>query len=389
MKEFKVDWSNQNISEILAQVEKYEIPKSISDHSWLLGCSRAFLEQFQCYWVNDYDYKDTIDVLNKYPQFITTIEKNEIHYVYITGESNGTNPLLLLHGWPSSFHEFWPVIEQLAFPSRYGKDKKLAFDLVIPSLPGFGFSSKPDESIGARETARIFNTLMTKIGHPKYLVCGVDWGTTIAQWGALGFPGNVKSIHITDMLASIHAANIFMPFDANFYDPDEKKWNKKLYLKEMEYGGYNLIQSNKPNSLALLSSGNPMGQASWILEKFHDWSDLSNQSFESLFSFDELLTTIMLYIVTGSFNSSLHFYYASQKEDRAFKGNRDISVPTAFTNWKDPRTIPVPENMLLKNNNIIYFRNESKGGHFPAFEAPETFVANIQGWLSRLSGVNA
>ena len=389
MKKFKVNWSEQNVSKILSQVERYEIPKTSFAHGWTFGCEGEFLERFQKYWLNDYDYKSTVDVLNKYPQFVSNIGEYEIHYVYIVGESNGSNPLLLLHGWPSSHYEFWGVIDQLAFPSKYGKDKKLAFDLIIPSLPGFGFSSKPNKAIGARETAKIFNLLTTKIlGHPKYMIYGSDWGVTVAQWAALEFSNNISSIHISDILASIHTANIFMPFGENVYEHGEREWNKKLYLKEMEYGGYNLTQSRKPDSLALLSSGNPMGQASWILERFHDWADLSNQNFESLFSFNELLTTIMIYITSDSFNSSLRFYYGSQKEDRAFKGSRYISVATGFTNWKDPRTIPVPKRMLLKNNNIIYFCNQSRGGHFPAHEAPAAFVNNIHAWLLKVLGAN-
>ncbi len=200
--------------------------------------------------------------------------------------------MLMTHGWPGSHHEFWPVIEKLAFPSRFGARPEDAFDLVVPSLPGFGLSSKSEQPIGQRATAAMCNTLMTQVlGYDRYR----------AQ-GRLGIGGHLLARrHHADHVQTIHLTRIGLRATGGAPPSTIYAWLKRQHAALSALGAYFRLQTTKPQSLAWLAAGNPVGQAPWIAERFHDWSDLSERSFDEVLLKDQPLTNIMLYVMTGSF----------------------------------------------------------------------------------------
>ena len=370
----RIGWEQSKINTILESVHEYTFPPELPNMGWELGCDGAFLRDLQAYWLEKYDWQAAERELNKYPHHIAEIEDTKIHFVYVEGESAGKRPLLLSHGWPGSFYEFWPVIDMLAFPSRNGGRKEDAFDLIIPSLPGFGLSSRPQKLVGARTAARLFNSLMTQnLGYSRYLAHGGDWGSAVTAWLGLDYPKSLQSIHM----------DIFPVRPAGKpQNPEEERWIQAQPAKEADLGGYMLLQRSKPQSLVWAAAGNPLGQAAWIAERFHDWADLREKPFEKVFSLDTLLTDIMLYVMYDTFAASAWFYAGCTKENALIPEGSRCEVPTGFSSWPDPRVVPVPRSRVELGYNLQFWREEPKGGHFASLEEPIAFVRGLRDWAN-------
>ena len=200
-KPFQVAWDPAAVDRVRDKVRAYTPPRGPADAGWRYGCDPDFLQKLCAYWADGFDAQAATAELNRYPQVIGRVEDIELHALHVVGEAHERRPLLLTHGWPGSIYEFWQVIEPRAFPSRRGGDPKDAFDLVIPSLPGFGFSGKPLAPIGARTTARLFDQLMRKVfGYKTYLAQGGDWGAGVSAWLALEHRRSVEAIHLNYLL---------------------------------------------------------------------------------------------------------------------------------------------------------------------------------------------
>ena len=292
----------------------------------------------------------------------------------MVGEAKGKRPLLLTHGWPGSHYEFWGVIEKLAYPSRYGGKSEDAFDLVIPSLPGFGFSSKPARPIGPRTTARLFNTLMTeRLGYRRYRAQGGDWGAVVTSWLGLDHGASVSAIHL-NML-------VFRP-DGGAQTAQEKAWIARQQTAREAMGAYALLQGSKPQSLAWMGAGNPVGQAAWIAERFHDWSDLRAKPLDEVHPKDKLLTNIMIYVMTGSFTTGA-WYYRGRAEEAglALKDAGRCETPTAYANFPGEALYSAPPRSWAERAyNVVRWSEMPSGGHFAAMEEPDLFAAEVQAW---------
>ena len=275
-------------------------------------------------------------------------------------------------------YEFWQTIEGLAFPSRFGGRPADAFDLVIPSLPGFGYSGRPGSLLGARSTARMFDVLMReRLGYDRYLAQGGDWGSAVCTWLALERPAGVRAIHLNYLL--VQPAG----------DPDtaeEKDWHSARNQAQQALGAYASLQSTKPLSIALAMQDNPVAQAAWIIERFHDWADLRDRPFEAAFTEDQLLTNIMIYVMSDAFASSAFYYAAAAAEGvRQMAPGQRVSVATAMTAYPDPRMPPPPRSWVERGYNLTRWREAPRGGHFAAMEAPDFFVADLQEWAAALA----
>ncbi|MBY5349807.1 alpha/beta fold hydrolase [Rhizobium leguminosarum] len=217
----------------------------------------------------------------------------------------GKRPLLLIHGWPGSTNEFWPAAEALASPSRSGGRAEDAFDLIIPSLPGYGFSAKPKRPISPQRIGVLFDLLMHEVlGYDRYLVHGTDWGIVIGQSMALDQADSIRGLHI-DYLGAV-------PDDAP-RDDAERRWMQQFADYEKRLGAYSHLQSTRVQSLAYAMQDNPVAEASWILERFHDWAE-GKQSIIDVFGYDQLITSIMLCVMTDTFATSTWIYTASERE---------------------------------------------------------------------------
>ena len=372
---FKVDWSEAEVRRVLDQVRAYPWPPAPAvEDGWLYGCDATFLEETCAHWADKYDWQAAVADLNRFPQFTARIEDFDIHFVHVVGESGGKRPLLLTHGWPGSHYEFWGAIEKLAFPSRFGGDPADAFDLVIPSLPGFGFSSKPAKPMGQRTTARLFNTLMTQVlGYDSYLAQGGDWGALVTSWLGHDHGAHVKAIHL-NMIG-------FRPAGAP-QSEEEIAWITRTGAAGDMMGAYLRLQVSRPQSVAWLGAGNPVGQAAWILERFHDWSDLRTKPLIGAYTGDQLLTNVMIYVMTGSFTTGAWYYRGLIEEGGVVlpEGVR-CETPTAFANFPGEALYAAPPRSWAdRAYNISRWTDMDRGGHFAAMEEPDLYVEDVRAW---------
>lgn len=376
MQPFTVAWDQAAIDALRARIRRYPFPPASTRPDWAHGCDPGFLKDLCDYWADGFEVQATIARLNRYPQIVTGIAGLDIHAVHVVGEAQGRRPLLLVHGWPGSTHEFWQVIEPLAFPSRHGGRAEDAFDLVIPSLPGFGFSGKPASAIGARTTARLFDTLMRRLGYGRYLAQGGDWGSAVCGWLALDHAASLRSIHLNFMLVHPKAVP---------ETDEEKAWSAARDKVQFSLGAYAVLQGTKPRSLAYAMADNPVAQAAWIVERFHDWSDRRAKPFEAIFTKDQLLTNIMIYVMNDAFVSSTWYYAAAMAEGvRQMPEGTRVTVPTAFAAFPDPRSPPPPRHWAERGYDIVRWTEQPRGGHFAAMEEPGLFVDDLRGWAGAL-----
>jgi microsomal epoxide hydrolase len=376
---FTAEWPEPAMNAVLDQVRTYPWPLAPAvENGWAYGCDAGFLKDLAAYWLAEFDWRKALADLNRFPQFTARVEDFDLHFVHVVGEAKGERPLLLSHGWPGSHFEFWKAIEPLAWPTRYGGAASDAFDLVIPSLPGFGFSSKPARPVGPRATARLFDVLMTGVlGYRNYLAQGGDWGALITSYLGLEHGDHVRGIHL-NMLG--------LRPPGGPRDEAETAWLSRSAAAMDMLGAYFRLQISKPQSLAWLGAGNPVGQAAWIVERFYDWSDRRHRPFEQVFSRDQLLTNIMLYVMNGAFTTGAWYYRGFLDEGRLVlaEGER-CETPTAFADFPGEVLLPAPpRGWAERAYNISRWTEMPRGGHFAAMEEPELFVADLRAWAGGL-----
>ena len=377
MEPFKVSWDDATLERIRASLRGYRVPPTPEAAGWRYGCDPEFLRDLCAYWADGFDFRAAEVELNRFPQVMHRVEGMDIHAVHLVGEAEGRRPLLLTHGWPGSVYEFWQVAEPLAFPSRHGGDAADAFDLVIPSLPGFGFSGKPSAPIGARSTARLFDRLMREgFGYNRYLAQGGDWGAGVSAWLALEHAASIRAIHLNYLLVQP---------DAEPETSEEKRWKQAFNEAQQRLGAYSQLQRSRPSSLNYAVAGNPAAQAAWIVERFHDWADLREKPFDAVFSRDQLLTNLMIYVASDAFPFSTWHYAAAEAEGvRRMPPGRRVTVPTAFAAYPDPRSPTPPRSWVERGYAVTRWTEQPRGGHFAAMEAPDLFVQDLRAWAGAL-----
>lgn len=373
MQPFTVTWDTDRSAWVRERVRAYRTPRVPADAGWRYGCNPDFLADLCAHWLDGFDEGAAAAELNRFPQFLVQVEDQELHVVHVVGEAGGKRPLLLVHGWPGSVYEFWQVIEPLAFPSRHGGRAEDAFDLVIPALPGFGFSGKPTVPLGPRTTARLFDRLMREeLGYARYRAQGGDWGAGVTAWLGLDHVASLEGIHLNMLLVQPEA------------EPEsvaEQAWRRDVEATQVRLGAYAQLQGSKPLSLGYAMADEPVAQLAWLVERFHDWADLRERPFEEVFSRDQLLTNALLYILTDAFATATWYYAGAQAEGvrRMPKGQR-ITVPTAFSAYPDPRSPTPPREWVERGYAVTRWREMPRGGHFAAMEVPDLFVNDLREW---------
>jgi pimeloyl-ACP methyl ester carboxylesterase len=372
---FEVRWDESQVQAVLDRVRDYPWPpQPDAPDGWSYGCDGGYLRELCDFWLNSYDWRAAVEELNRFPQFTARVEDIDVHFLHVVGEAQGERPLMITHGWPGSHYEFWRIIEPLAFPSRFGGSAADAFDLVVPSLPGFGFSSKPKRPIGQRTTARLFNTLMTEVlGYRSYLAQGGDWGAMVTSWLGRDHGHCARAIHL-NMLG-------FRPHGGVQTD-EERAWAARQEAAGAQMGAYLRLQISKPQSISWMGAGNPVGQAAWIAERFHDWSDLREKPMDEVYPKARLLTNIMIYVMTDSFATGAWYYRGLVEEGGlAFQPGEKCETPTAFANFPgEPLYSAPPRSFAERAYNVVRWSDMPRGGHFAAMEEPELFVDEIRTW---------
>ncbi|WP_300377665.1 epoxide hydrolase family protein [Henriciella sp.] len=382
---FRIEISQDKLDWIRSRVEAYNwFPAPEAGGPWQFGMSAAVMKDIQAYWLNQYDWREAEAELNKWPHYKAEIDGLGVHFLHIVGEAEGKRPLLLTHGWPGSFYEFYEAIGPLAYPSEHGGKAEDAFDLVIPSLPGYGFSGKPASPMGQRKTADLFDRLMREVlGYDSYLAQGGDWGGLVTSYlglnhSAASGDGGCEAIHL-NMIG-------LRPTPARPQTEAETEWMQASQAKMQAEGAYFMQQATKPQTLAMALMDSPVGTAAWILEKFHGWSDLENGDLWSVYSRDQLLTNVMIYLVNDAIATSVWYYTALFLEGGvALPEGKRVEVPTGFANYPDEEIYsPPPRSWCERAYNITWWADIEKGGHFAAMEVPELFVQDVRAWARSL-----
>ena len=378
VKPFKVDISDQIIKDIYDKVKKYPWHEMPNDGGWEYGANLDYMKEISKYWVSEFDWRKHEREINKFPNFITKVDDIDIHFIHEKGSGSKPMPLLISHGWPGTIVEFLHIIEKLAHPEHFGGKEEDAFDVIAPSLPGFGFSGRPPCPVGPRKMADIFNNLMTKkLGYKNYLAQGGDWGGAITTWLAYDHSKTCNAIHI----------NIFtMRHPNGSQTKEEKDWETKFVKDQIMQDGYRTQQATKPQTLSYGMMDSPVGIAAWIIEKFYFWSDIKNNDIESVYSKDTLLANIMVYIVTKTFNTASWIYYGRREEGGRFlpKDFRRIEVPTAAALFPAEMLAWPPRSYAERMYNIKRWTKMPKGGHFAALEQPDLLVDDIRAFARSL-----
>ena len=368
MKKFRINIDDKIIKDTRDSILKFNWGNLPNINNWDLGVNKFILKDLCDYWISNYDWKLAESELNNFNHYTEVVDDLKIHFVYEKGMSQNSIPLLVSHGWPGSFLEFKKILEPLTNPKKYGLDEDVCFDLVMPSIPGFAFSDAPKRPMGPRKIANYYNKLMIKVlNYKSYMAQGGDWGGAISSWLGYDHKDFCKAIHL----------NIMIMRERNGpQSEEEREWQNKFKKEQVMEEGYRSLQATKPQTLAFAMNENPVGIAAWILEKFHNWSDLKNKTVLDIYSKEDLITNIMIYIVTNTFNTASWIYYGRREEGGRVMNIKDkITTPTAcalfpaeFLSWP-------PKSYVDRMYNVLQWTEHPSGGHFAAMEEP-TFLLN-------------
>lgn len=378
MRPFRIEIPAETLERIRSRVADYPWHEMPDDGGWVYGTNLDYMKELCSYWVEDFNWQKQELAINRFSHFIAPINGIDLHFIHEKGSGPKPLPLLISHGWPGSIVEFLDIIEPLAHPERFGGNENDAIDVIIPSLPGFGFSSRPTRPIGPRKIADLFSTLMTEIlGYNDYLAQGGDWGGAISSWLGFEHAPACRAIHI-NILTMRHPDGPV--------GPEEENWAVEFDREQLMEDGYRTQQATKPQSLSYAMMDSPVGVAAWIIEKFHSWSDTDGDNIESFYTKDSLLTNIMIYLVTRTFNTASWIYFGRREE-----GGRVLSpdglrveVPTAAALFPAELLSWPPRSYVERIYNIARWTEMPRGGHFAALEQPTLLIEDIRAFARTL-----
>ncbi len=378
---FKIDVPAETLDAIRKKVIAFPWHEMPDDGGWEYGTNLNYMKEFCDYWVNGFDWRKQETRLNQFTHFKSPIDGIDIHFIYEKGSGDNPKPLILSHGWPGSIVEFVDFVDLLAHPENYGGSVDDAFDVVAPSLPGFGFSGRPPRPYGPRKMAGIFNSLMTNVlGYETYIAQGGDWGGAISSWLGYEHAPACSAIHI-NILTMRHKDG---PQGA-----EEVAWAEQFEKDQIIQNGYRTQQATKPQTLSYAMMDSPVGVAAWILEKMHGWSDLKGEDIESVYSKDQLLTNIMVYVITGTFNTASWIYYGRREEGGRVLSTqgRRVEVPTGCAVFPAELLAWPPRSYADRIYNVTQWTQMPHGGHFAAMEEPDLLIEDIRRFRRSLDGV--
>jgi len=365
---FKVKIPASAIQDLRARLRAARLPERETVSDWSQGAPLSSVEALLKYWRDRYDMRRLEKRLNAYPQFRTEIDGLGIHFIHVKSKHANARPLVLTHGWPGSVVEFLNVIGPLTDPTAHGGKAEDAFHVVIPSLPGYGFSDKPKEpGWGLPRIARAWAQLMQRLGYTQYHAQGGDWGAGVTTWMAKQHVAGLKGIHLNLPL-------LFPPPIEGTPDAEEQASIAQLVAFGTHGSGYAKIQSTRPQTIGYALADSPTGQAAWIYEKFGEWTDADHHPEKEL-GYDQMLDDIMLYWLTDTAASSARLY--AESFDTDFSPQK-LDIPVAVSVFPAELYRPLKiwgDRMYSK---LTYWNEAAHGGHFAAFEQPEIFTDELR-----------
>jgi len=373
---FHIAIPQEQLNDLHRRLDMTRWPEKETVDDWSQGTPLAILQDLATYWRTTYDWRKCEARLNALDQFVTDIDGLGIHFLHVRSPQPDALPLILTHGWPGSVIEFMRVIGPLTDPAAHGAAGGQAFHVVAPSLPGYGFSAKPDRTgWGVERIATAWAMLMKRLGYDRWVAQGGDWGAFVTNAIGAQAPSGCIGIHVNMPIARTPKAARENPSEA-----DRRTMDRIRYYNDWD-SGYSKQQATRPQSLGYGLVDSPVGLAGWIYEKMQAWSDNPGHAWEVL-GRDAVLDNIMLYWLTGSGASAARLYWES------FGGGNDsvISLPAGASVF--PKDImPVPRAwMEQRYGNLVYWSELDRGGHFAAWEQPELFVDELRKCFALMNG---
>jgi pimeloyl-ACP methyl ester carboxylesterase len=383
VKPFTIHVRQDVLDDLQARLSRTRWPAAVVGEGWEAGASLTYMHDLVDYWRTGYDWRKQEAFLNTFAHYRTKIDGVGIHFIHERGKGVHPLPLILTHGWPSSFYEYTKVIPLLTDPARFGGDPNDSFDVVVPSLPGYGFSDPTPIPGTTLRTHELWVILMTEaLGYARFAAHGDDIGTYITNRLGLYYPNNLIGIHVTMAAKPYSATTSTDPATGEAIDHQDAGVEGNVRSGP---DGYSYLQRTKPQSLAYGLDDSPTGLAAWIIQRWRDWSDCDGDV-EQQFSKDELLTNVMIYWLTRTIATSFRFYYEwNDNTVQAPKGTSSrpldpgerIEVPSAFALFQGGPAREEAERAY----NLTRYTVMPRGGHFAALEEPELLVEDIRAFF--------
>ncbi|RAJ33097.1 epoxide hydrolase family protein [Pedobacter cryoconitis] len=374
IKPFSINVPQQTLDDLKLRLALTRWPDELTGSGWNYGADLSYMKELANYWQHVFDWRKVETEINAYPNFTAEIDGHQIHFLHIKDKGKRSVPLIITHGWPGSFLEMMKLIPLLTEGANF------SFDLVIPSIPGFGFSDKMVHSgCNSEFVADLWHQLMLELGYKRYGAQGGDIGSGISTWLALKHPSNVIGLHLNYISGS------YKPYleDGEQLSEEVVAFQKTAAEWSAREGAYAYIHATKPLTAAYGLNDSPVGLCAWIIEKFNGWSD-HNGNIENNFTKDELLANITLYWITQTIHSSMRIYNENSKKPLIFKKGDYVNVPVGFA--KFPKELPTPPRSYIeKGFNICHWTTMPAGGHFAAVEQPELLSEDIINFFSKLA----
>lgn len=366
---FQIHVPDVALDELAWRLDHTRWPRSVADSGWEYGLDLDYVRELCRYWRHDYDWRATEERLNALPQYLLGVDGVDLHYVHRRSSGARPFPLLLLHGWPGSLFEYVGLVEPLTGSSG-SSDPAVTYDVVVASLPGFGFGGQPTtKGWGVSRIARAMDTLMSRLGYEEYGAVGGDWGGAVSAHLGASYPERCVAVHTTPQFA-----------------PTPRTQSADLGVRMSEFRGrlknelgYAQIQRTKPDSVTLAQNDSPAGLAAWIVEKFRAWGDTGGDV-ERVFDKDTLLSNVMFYWAPQSVASSARIYH-EMVSDRAASAYPRVEVPAAIAAFA-AEPFQLPRSVVEARYNVVRWTDFERGGHFPALEMPQALTADIREFFS-------
>jgi pimeloyl-ACP methyl ester carboxylesterase len=380
LRPFKIAIADEQIHQLHQRLDAIRFPHAMSAASWEDGASLAFMQRLMHHWRHRFDWREHEARLNLMPQFLANVDGLNVHFVRQKGNGPAPLPLVMTHGWPGSFLEFERILPLLTDPAAHGGSAEDAFDVVVPSLPGFGFSQAPTQpGMSSKRIAQMWAELMSGLGYNNFAAQGGDIGAGVSTWLARLYPQRLIGLHLNYIPGGFKPAlgAGLAPASA-----EEEAFLTKAAAWVSSEGSYAAQQGTKPLTLAYSLSDSPVGLAAWIAEKFRSWSDCEGDV-ERVFSLDELLTEISIYWFSGNVDATLRIYKENRAEPLAFAAKERVKLPMGMALF--PKELPTPPRSWVERVfEVRRWTSMPKGGHFAALEQPELLAEEIRAFFRPL-----
>ena len=369
---FVISVPDEAIDDLHRRLRQARWPDTVAGSGWTYGVDIEWMQAIADYWLNQYDWRAEERALNEYPHYVAMIDGFRIHYLHFRSRHPSALPLIITHGWPGSFLELLKVAPMLAGDAAH------PFHVIVPSLPGFGFSERPSSAgTNAFRAAELWAQLMRELGYRRFVAQGGDIGAFVSSVMAWKYPESVLALHL-NYIPGLYRPSVDEATQP--LSPEEIAFKHAAQNWFDEKGGYWHVQATQPQTLAFAVNDSPVGLAAWLIDKYRAWADCDGVV-ERRFSRDELLTHVSVYWFTQTIASSCRMYLENRRAPLAFQRGERITVPCGVLRLAKEEPMP-PRAWVARAYNVVRWTEKPKGGHFAAWEEPEVFATDVREFVA-------